>query len=93
MQVICADGILPPDTRPLSVKRGGRLRIDMRTAVKSLRVRLRGRPRGLRVRAVGDSKRRYRLRLPDDLRDGAVLYLSARYPQGDGFFGARLRLR
>jgi hypothetical protein len=47
----------------------------------------------LRARAVGESKRRFRVRLPGDLRQGAVLYLSAGYPQGSVFSGARLRLR
>jgi hypothetical protein len=65
----------------------------MRTATDSLSASLRGREGRLRVRRVGDSERRFVVRLPRRFGTAPVLDLFARYPQGDGFFGARLRLQ
>jgi hypothetical protein len=65
----------------------------MRTATDALSASLRGREGRLRVRRVGDSERRFVVRLPRRFGKRPVLDLFARYPQGDGFFGARLRLQ
>ena len=64
----------------------------MRTATDSLSASLRGRAGRLRVRRVGDSQRRFVVRLPRRFGKAPVLDLFARYSQGDGFFAARLRL-
>jgi hypothetical protein len=89
---VCADTVPPVTERSLPVRSRGRVRIDMHTETDSLTVSLRGRRGKLRVRRVGESERRFVARLPRQLRDGAVLELFARYPQGDGFFGARLHV-
>jgi hypothetical protein len=84
---------VPPVTEDsLPVRASGRIRVDMRIGVDSLRASLRGREARVRLRPVGASERRFVVRLPQRLRDGAVLELFARYPQGDGFFGARLHV-
>jgi hypothetical protein len=89
----CADGPAPVTDDSLPVRPHGRVRIDMRTKTDSLFVHVRGREGRLRVRRAEDSKRRFVVRLPRRLKDGAVLDLFGRYPQGDGAFGARLRVR
>jgi hypothetical protein len=91
-RAVCVDTAAPVTDDSLPVRSGGGLRVDMRTAVDSLHASLRGREGRLRVRSVGASERRFVIRLPRRLRDRAVLDLFARYPQGDGFFGARLRI-
>ena len=65
----------------------------MRIPTDSLHARLRGRAKRLGVTRVGGSERRFVIRLPRHLKRRSVLTLSARYPQGDGSFGARLRVR
>ncbi len=64
----------------------------MRTKTSSMFVSLRGRDGRLRVRRVEKSERRFVVRLPRRFEKRPVLELFARYPQGDGYFGARLRL-
>ena len=64
----------------------------MRTETSSLSASLRGREGRLRVRRVDGSERRFVVRLPRQFGRRAVLDLFARYPQGDGFFGARVRV-
>jgi hypothetical protein len=91
-QDLCADGPAPVTEDSLPVRPHGRVRIDMRTRTDSLFVSVRGRHGRLRVRRASDSRRRFVVRLPRHLRDGAVLDLLGRYPQGDGAFGARLRV-
>jgi hypothetical protein len=89
---LCVDGIPALTDDPLDVRRGGKVRVDMRMGANLLDASIRGGPRDLRVESVGDSKRRYVVRLPRRLEHRAVLELFARYPQGDGAFAGRLRV-
>jgi hypothetical protein len=89
---ICVDTVAPVTEDALTVVRRGRVQVSMRTEAESLSATLRGREGQLRVRRVRDSERRFVVRLPRRLGKRPVLDLFARYPQGDGFFGARLRL-
>jgi hypothetical protein len=89
---VCAETTPPPVTaRSLPVRSRGRVRIDMRIETDRLFVSLRGRRGRLRLHRANGSQRRFVARLPRHVEDGAVLDLSARYPQGSGAFGARLR--
>jgi hypothetical protein len=90
---ICADTFEPPPVskRALSVRRLGRVRVDMRTDTDSLTATVRGRSGELPVTAVGESKRRFVVELPRGLRERAVLDLRADYPEGGGSFGALVR--
>jgi hypothetical protein len=88
----CGDGPPPVTQNSLTVRPRSQVRIDMRTKTDSLFVSVRGRDRRLRAHRAGESKRRFVVRLPRHLKDGAVLDLFGRYPQGDGAFGARLRV-
>lgn len=89
----CGDFSVPPTTkRSLPVKRGGHVRVAMRVETDSLHAHLRDRSKGLRVTRVHGSKRRFVVELPRGMRHRPVLDLSAKYPQGDGSFGARLRV-
>jgi hypothetical protein len=90
---LCVD-TKPPTTRhALAVRDGRRVRVDMRTRSVLLDASIRGGVRHLRLRPVGGSGRRLVIRLPRGLGRNPVLELFARYPQGDGSFGARLRRR
>jgi hypothetical protein len=90
---ICADTFEPPPvSKPtLPVRQLGRVRVDMRTDTDSLVATLRGRRSELPVTAVGESRRRFVVRLPRRMRQEPVLDLHADYPDGDGSFGALLR--
>jgi hypothetical protein len=88
---LCVDTIAPITAKALPVRRGGRVRVDMRIATDSLHASLRGRSGDLRV--TRRSRRRFVVRLPDRMKKHPVLDLFATYPQGDGAFGARMRLR
>jgi hypothetical protein len=90
---ICADTFRPaPVTkRSLPVRRHGRIRVNTRTKADSLTANLRGRMQELRV--TRRSPRRFVIRLPRQMKRRVVLDLFASYPQGDGSFGARLRVR
>jgi hypothetical protein len=92
---ICADTFKPPavSTRSLPVRRGGRMRVDMRTDTDSLTATLRGRRRELSVTGVGGSRRGFVVQLPRHLRPQEVLDLGADYPEGDGSFGALIRTK
>jgi hypothetical protein len=90
---LCVD-TKPPITREaLVVRRDGQVRVDMRTDADLLDASIRGGVQHLRPRRVGGSKRRFVISLPRGITRRAVLDLFARYPQGDGAFGARLRVR
>ena len=69
------------------------MRVDMRTVTESLTATVRGRRGRLRVRPAGGSRERFVVRMPQRFGKRPVLDLFARYPRGDGSFGARLRLR
>ena len=89
---ICGDTFAPAVTkRSLVVVRHGRIRVEMRTKANSLDASLHGRARGLRV--TRRSPRRFIVHLPRHMKRRVVLDLGATYPQGDGAFGARLRVR
>jgi hypothetical protein len=84
----------PPTTEDaLDVRGDEEVRVDMRIGVDLLEASIRGGPQHLRVRRVGRSERRFVIRLPIQAKRRPVLELFARYPQGDGAFGARLRVR
>ena len=87
------DAVAPLTADPLEVRRGGRVRVDMRTRVDFVGASIRGGRRDLDAVARPGSKRRLVIRLPRRLGQQAVLELFARYPQGDATFGARLALR
>jgi hypothetical protein len=91
--VTCADTFKPPPLpkRSLPVRRHGRVRIEMRTEANSLTARLRGRKGELGV--TRRSERRFVIRLPRHMKRRAALDIFATYPRGDGYFGARLRVR
>jgi hypothetical protein len=90
---LCVD-TLPPTTKDaLHASRGGKVRVDMRTDSELPNASIRRGPRDLKVERVGQSKRRYVVQLPRRMRHRAVLELFARYPEGDGSFGGRLRVR
>jgi hypothetical protein len=89
----CGGISVPPVTkRSLRVARGGRVRVAMHVETDSLRADLGGRTKRLRVSRVRGSKRRFVVRLPRRMKQRPVLNLFATYPQGDGTFGARLRV-
>jgi hypothetical protein len=77
--------------RSVPVRRHGSLRIDTRTKAGSLSATLRGRKRKLAV--TRSSERRFVIRLPRHMKHRFVLDVFATYPQGDGSFGASLRVR
>jgi hypothetical protein len=90
----CGDISEPPVTkRSLPVSLGGPVRVAMRVKTDSLHAHLHGRSKRLHVTRVRGSQRRFVIRLPRHMKRRPVLDLSARYPQGDGSFGARLRVR
>ena len=86
---MCADTTAPVTKRALRVRRHGRIRVEMGTAVNTLTASVRGRSGGLRV--TRRSSRRFIVRLPRQMKARSVLDLGASYPQGDAAFGARLR--
>jgi hypothetical protein len=90
---LCVDTTPPTTKDALAVRDGGRVRLDMRMGADLLNASIRGEPRRLRVRRVGGSNRRFVIQLPIQAKRRPVLDLFARYPQGDGSFGARLRVR
>jgi hypothetical protein len=90
---LCVDTKPPTTHRVLAVRDGGRVRVDMRTTADLLDASIRRGIRHLRVRRLGGSRRRFVIRLPRGLARSPVLELFARYAQGDGTFGARLRVR
>jgi hypothetical protein len=89
---LCADsfGPAPVSERPLRVRGDGRIRVDMGTDTESLTATLRGRAGALIAARDGESRRRFLVRLPRHLRQGAVLDLRAVYPKGVGAFAASL---
>jgi hypothetical protein len=89
---LCVDARPPITGGALAVGRGGRVRVDMGVDADVLDASIRGGILHLRTQPVGDSKRRFVIRLPRGIERHAVLDLFARYPQGDGSFGARLRI-
>jgi hypothetical protein len=90
---LCVDARPPTTKRALKVRDGGKLRLDMRIGADLLSASIRGGPQRLSVRRVRGSKRRFVIRLPIQANRRPVLQLFARYAQGDGTFGARLRVR
>jgi hypothetical protein len=65
----------------------------MRVETDSLQAHLHGRSKELGVTRVRGSRRRFVVQLPRGMKHRPVLDLFATYPQGDGSFGARLRVR
>jgi hypothetical protein len=63
----------------------------MRSATDTLHATLRGRSGEIGVTRRSPS--RFAVRLPRYMKARQVLELFATYPQGDGAFGARLRVR
>ena len=90
---LCVDGIPPLTEDALDVRRGGEVRVDMQMGAALVDASIRAGPRDLRVERVAESKRRFVVRLPSHLKHRVVLELFARYPQGDGAFAGRLRVR
>jgi hypothetical protein len=90
---VCVDTSSPTTEHALGVRRDGQVRVDMRTDADLLDASIRGGVQHLGTQRLGDSKRRFVIRLPRGITRHAVLDLFARYPQGDGAFGARLRVR
>jgi hypothetical protein len=89
---LCVDTRSPATEHVLAVRRGGQVRVDMREDADVLDASIREGILHLRTQPVGDSKRRFVIRLPRGIKRHVVLDLFARYPQGDGSFGARLRI-
>lgn len=89
---LCVDTLAPVTAKALAVRRGGRLRVDTRLDADVLIASIRRGQRGLHAKRAHGSRRRFVVRLPRRLKSRAVLELFVRYPQGDGNFGARLRL-
>jgi hypothetical protein len=89
---LCVDTKPPTPQHALGVRRAGQVRVDMRIGAELLGASIRGGSRQLRMRRDGDSKRRFVIRLPRRMERRPVLELFARYAQGDGWFGARLRV-
>ena len=92
---LCADTIGPVTSkRPLVVRPGESIRVDLKIAARSLFAALvprRGLSRHqLGVRALDPPRRHWRVRLPAHLPRGWLLSLFATYPDGDASFGARL---
>jgi hypothetical protein len=87
---ICVDTRPPVTEKALDVGREREVGVDLGIDVDLLGASMRDGPRNLRVEPVNESKRRFVVRLPQRLKHRAVLELFARYPQGDGSFGARL---
>jgi hypothetical protein len=90
---LCVDTMPPTTEDALDVRGDGQVRVDMRIGADLLQASIRGGPQHLRVRRVAGSERRFLIRLPIQAKRRLVLELFARYPQGDGAFGARLRVR
>jgi hypothetical protein len=91
-QGVCVDTFPPTTKRSLSVRPGGRIRVDMRHRADSLSASLRGdQARRLRVHRVDESH--FNITVPGGMKRKRVLDLFATYPEGDSFFGARLRIR
>ena len=86
------DTLAPVTKGSLLVTPGGRIRVDMRRRADSLGAWLRGGrdPRRLRVRRLDSAH--FTIRVPAGMARPRVLDLLARYPRGDGAFGARLRI-
>jgi hypothetical protein len=90
---ICADTKPPITARGLPVRCGGRVRLNTRLETNLVAASIRGGRRNLRVEPVDESQRRFVIHLRRRMKRRAVLDLYVRYPQGDGSFGARLRVR
>jgi hypothetical protein len=88
---LCVDTLAPITTKALPVRRGGRVRMNMRLATDTLHATLRGRSGELNI--TRRSRTRFAVWLPRHMKRRPVLDLFATYPQGDGAFGARLRVR
>jgi hypothetical protein len=89
---VCADAP-PPVTRRALTVRHARVRVDMKMSVDVLSASIRHGADDLPVLPINGSKRRFRVLLPGEAKGRIVLHLFARYPQGDGIFGPRLRVR
>lgn len=90
---LCVDTMPPTTEDALDVRGDEQVRVDMRIDADLLEASIRRGPQHLRVRRVAGSKSRFVIRLPIQAKRRLVLELFARYPQGDGAFGARLRVR
>jgi len=90
---LCVDGIPPLTEDALDVPRGGEVQVDMQMGADLLDASIRGGIQRLRTQRAGDSRRRFVIQLPRGITRHPVLDLFARYPQGDGAFGAGLRVR
>jgi hypothetical protein len=96
----CSDAIYPLRTHGKLPVAGGDL-VRIRTAEPARRVTVelvqaRGNDfRSLkslgRARRSGDSRKKWRIRLPQSLGDATILDVFVRYPQGDGDFWAGLK--
>ncbi|MBN1530671.1 MAG: hypothetical protein JW895_16540 [Thermoleophilaceae bacterium] len=89
---VCGDVFPPQRSKPLKVRPGGAIRIDMRMPTERLTAWL-GDRRTLIAKRLGEDGRRWRVRLPGKLRSKATLSLLAVYSQGDSAFTATLRRR
>jgi hypothetical protein len=90
---LCVDTVPPRTKRALAVRDGGRVGLDMLIGADPLTASIPGGPQRLPVRRVRGSERRFVIQLPIQAKRRPVLELFARYPQGEGSFGARLRVR
>ena len=90
---LCVDTMPPTTKRALAARDGGTVGLDLLISADLPIASIRGGPRGLPVRRVRGSERRFVIQLPIQAKRRPVLELFARYPQGDGSFGARLRVR
>jgi hypothetical protein len=90
---LCVDTAPPTTGAALNVRRDGEVRVDTRLAADLVAASIRHGPGNLGVAQVDESQRRFVILLPHRLKRNVVLDLFARYPQGDGSFGARLRVR
>ena len=88
---LCVDTRPPVTKHALPVRPGGKVRVDMRMGTDLVGASIRGGVRNVRVEPVAGSGRRFVVHLVPGLPKRVVLELFARYPQGDGSFGARLR--
>jgi len=90
---LCVDTKPPATKRALKLGARRQVRANMRLPVTLVAASIRGGARDLPVQPIGAGKRRFLVLLPQQAEGRVVLDLFARYPQGDGSFGARLRLR
>lgn len=91
----CADAIGPVTSkRPLVVRPGESIFVDMKIAAASLSAALVSRSgrssKRIGVRALDAPRRHWRVRLPAHLPRGWLLSLFATYANGDAVFGAGL---